>query len=350
MRFELFTFQTELDAPIDAVSQRHAQRDHLLLRVTHEGVVGFGEVSPQPHRLNGDPSLDEVVAQLTDVLLPSFVAAVSREGDVPHWSRVTRFQGSGAGANFAAAILEMAVLDWQLQRDGEALQSLWPSVHPPAIMRTVDVAWRGSLSEDVARLRVKVGAVALNASFIDHLSACQVPVILDYNCAGPSTDEIRGLLRQLDGLVDVVAVEQPFAAGNVVEHALLAKELPVPLSLDEGVRSRRDVEHIAQYGAASMVCLKPARLGGYSVTRAVAARALELGLRPYIGGFFESPLARTVNRQVAAATVSEPSDVGVVERRGESGLWRTTAFGVGVAPERALEGILRPVPQGSFEV
>jgi len=57
-----------------------------------------------------------------------------------------------------------------------------------------------------------------------------------------------------------------------------------------------------------------------------------------------------VNRQVAAATVSEPSDVGVVERRGESGLWRTTAFGVGVAPERALEGILRPVPQGSFEV
>jgi L-alanine-DL-glutamate epimerase-like enolase superfamily enzyme len=107
-------------------------------------------------------------------------------------------------------------------------------------------------------------------------------------------------------------VEQPFAAGNVVDHARLASRLTVDVSLDEGVRSVRDLQQIVRYGAAAMVCVKPARVGGLANARTIIARAQELGLRVYLGGFFESPYARRVNRALANSCLSEPSDLGDV--------------------------------------
>jgi L-alanine-DL-glutamate epimerase-like enolase superfamily enzyme len=86
----------------------------------------------------------------------------------------------------------------------------------------------------------------------------------------------------------------------------------VPISLDEGVRSPRDLEQIARYSAASIVCLKPARIGGLANTKAMAQRAVSLGLEPYIGGFFESPYARRVHRLLANNCIAQPSDVADV--------------------------------------
>ena len=116
-------------------------------------------------------------------------------------------------------------------------------------------------------------------------------------------------LASIPNSVDVVALEQPFAPGNVVDHARLAEQTEVPISLDEGVRNLRDLDQIVRYQAASLVCVKPARVGGYANARTMIERAKELGLRAYVGGFFESELARSVNRTLARYTTDEPSDI-----------------------------------------
>jgi len=75
----------------------------------------------------------------------------------------------------------------------------------------------------------------------------------------------------------------------VIDHARLAAQLDVPLSIDEGRTldpgpdpdrelSRRD-DDLRQAGAR----------GRLSNARALLARADELGLTAYLGGFFESP-------------------------------------------------------------
>ncbi len=110
--------------------------------------------------------------------------------------------------------------------------------------------------------------------------------------------------------VTVVAIEQPFAPGNVVEHARLAAAIEVPVSLDEGVRHRRDLDQIVRYRAARLVCIKPARVGGFAQARTMIERAQLLGLDAYVGGFFESPLARGANAALARHYVSLPSDIG----------------------------------------
>jgi L-alanine-DL-glutamate epimerase-like enolase superfamily enzyme len=107
-------------------------------------------------------------------------------------------------------------------------------------------------------------------------------------------------------------VEQPFAVGNVIDQARLAERLDVALSVDEGMRSLRDLAQLVRYHAASIICVKPARVGGLANARTLIVKARESGLRPYVGGFFESPYARAVHRALAANGVDEPSDVGPV--------------------------------------
>jgi O-succinylbenzoate synthase len=189
------------------------------------------------------------------------------------------------------------------------------------------VPW--SIGENAARVRVKSAPGALSVLSRDRLSNVRVPVLLDFNCSANNDDEVLELVAAVSKVAIVDAVEQPFAAGNVVDHGRLAARLEVALSLDEGVRSVRDLAQIARYGAATMVCVKPARVGGLANARTVIARAKDLGLRVYLGGFFESPYARQVNRALANSCVREPSDVGkVAVSASEESTATETSFGV----------------------
>jgi O-succinylbenzoate synthase len=169
---------------------------------------------------------------------------------------------------------------------------------------------------------------------MERLSRLAMPVLLDFNCAARDDDDVLAQVAQARRVCVVSAVEQPYAVGNVVDHARLAARLDVDLSLDEGVRTLRDVGRIVRYGAASMLCVKPARVGGLANARTIIERARSLGLKAYVGGFFESPYARHVHRALANCSTDEPSDIGEVAlANGDDGVVRTTtSFGLEPSP------------------
>jgi hypothetical protein len=84
--------------------------------------------------------------------------------------------------------------------------------------------------------------------------------------------------------------------------------------------------------------VKPARVGGLANARAIIVKARDVGLRAYVGGFFESPYGRRVNRWLAANCVDEPSDVGAVEvvLDGYEREVEETAGGFGLRPSREM--------------
>jgi o-succinylbenzoate synthase len=314
MNVTLFRQVVALKRTIRASLETHDERTRLYLRVEHEGYAGFGEVSPQPRALNGDPGVDEVLdavraglRRLEDVL--------EREGELPHWSRVARLGAETPRDNVAYSLIEMALLDRELRRDARPITDLWVPLGVTQLQQTVsvldDAPWM--VHDEAARVRVKCAPGALDAVAREHLREVHVPVLLDFNCSASNDDEVLEVVAEVAALATVDAVEQPFAVGNVVDHARLAKRLGVDLSLDEGVRSVRDLAQIDRYGAAAMVCVKPARVGGLANARTLILRAQELGLRVYLGGFFESPFARHVNRALANSCVREPSDLGEVD-------------------------------------
>lgn len=339
MRLTLWRDDVTLARGIRAAQQTHDVRARLYVRVEHDGVVGFGEVAPQPWALNGDPSIDEVLVELSDVAVPQLLAVVAREGEPPSWTRVARFSGVRSASPVATALLEMALLDRELRAAGSDVLSLWPHRYDTPMQNTVslldDEPW--VFSSDVARLRAKIAPGPLSTLALERLGELRVPVLLDYNCSVSDDHQVLEQLAQLSEFVTVDAVEQPYAAGNIIDHATLGEQLAVSISLDEGVRNQRDLEQIHRYRAANMVCIKPARVGGLANARTMVSRALELGLHPYVGGFFESPFARHVNRLLAQHCVEEPSDVGVVVTTTAPEVLELTVapggFGVSPSPE-----------------
>jgi len=318
MKLTLWRDDVTLAHPVASALQRHDSRSRLLLSVDHEGVTGFGEVDPQPFFLNGDPGIADVVQELDGIVLLQIQGAYEREGALPSWTRIARFAGSRPSSSPAICLVEMALLDRELHCGGRDLDDLWPKVFDTPLQGTAslldDDEW--ALEPTVARVRLKTKPGVVSAVALRRLAALKVPVLLDFNCSATCDADVLSQLGQIGAIVEVVGVEQPFAPGNIVDHARLAEQLDVPLSLDEGVRSVRDLAQIVRYGAAQIVCVKPARVGGYANARTVIERAKEMGLRPYLGGFFESPFARSVNRRLAEYLVDEPSDVGVVATSG----------------------------------
>lgn len=171
---------------------------------------------------------------------------------------------------------------------------------------------------------------------LERVAALEVPVLLDFNCSARSDNDVLHQVDQIGEVATIGAVEQPYDVGNIVDHARLASRLDVPLSLDEGVRTLRDLSQIVRHEAASVVCVKPARVGGLANARTLIAKANELGLRVYLGGFFESPFARRVHRTLADNCISEPSDLDDVALRENVVEVEATSTSFGVEPAAAV--------------
>ena len=343
MKVTLWRQETEIRVPVRAAGQLHKERSRLFLSVEHDGVIGYGEVAPQPEELNGDAAIIDVIDEVRVFVVPQLQQILEREGDLPSWTRAARFAGSRAASNPAVALLEMALLDRELRATVSTIDSLWPVKFNTPLQATISLIDDATFNIDptVARVRAKLSGFSLNAGALRVLGGISVPVLLDYNCSARSDADVLEQVRQIRDVADVAAVEQPYDVGNVVDTARLAEKLDVPLSIDEGLRSVRDVGQIVRYQAARIICVKPARVGGLANARTIILRAQEEGLRPYVGGFFESPYARRVHRWLANNCVEEPSDLSPVDvvNEGYSREVDTVAYGFGVSPSaEMLEG------------
>ena len=311
MKATLWRQDVTLRHAVGAAGERHDRRSRLFLAVEHDGAVGYGEVAPQPATLNGDPSFGDVLDEVRTFVLPLLDQVAAREGDLPSWSRVARFAGSRPASNPAVALVEMALLERELRVAAESIAQRWTTLFATPRQSTVSLLapdqWR--VAEGIARVRAKTAPGRPSDMALERLAALRVPVLLDFNCSATGDAEVLEQVRVVGAVCDVVGVEQPFAAGNVIDHARLAEQLDVDLSVDEGVRSLRDLDQIVRYRAASIICVKPARVGGLANARTLVTRARDEGVRAYVGGFFESPYARRVHRALCASAVDEPSDL-----------------------------------------
>ena len=70
--------------------------------------------------------------------------------------------------------------------------------------------------------------------------------------------------------------------------------MATPICLDESLDSPRAVEEALALGACSVVCVKPARLGGLGAALEVVDRCAGRGIPLWMGGMFETGYARGV--------------------------------------------------------
>ena len=122
------------------------------------------------------------------------------------------------------------------------------------------------------------------------------------------------LLKKLDDF-NLLMIEQPLAAGDLVDHAKLQRVLKTPICLDESITCLADAKHAIELGACRIINVKLGRVGGHSEAQAIQEFAAQNNVPVWCGGMLESGIGRAHN--IAMSTLQGftlPGDVSASAR------------------------------------
>lgn len=122
------------------------------------------------------------------------------------------------------------------------------------------------------------------------------------------------ILQELDNY-NLLMIEQPLAAGDLVDHAKLQKTLKMPICLDESITSLVDARHALELGSCRIINIKLGRVGGHSEARQIQEFANKNGIPVWCGGMLETGIGRVHN--IAMSTLAGfnlPGDISASAR------------------------------------
>jgi O-succinylbenzoate synthase len=154
----------------------------------------------------------------------------------------------------------------------------------------------GRLQDDVARVRA-----------VREVLGPEGRVRVDANAAW-NVDEAEHALRALSPF-DLEYAEQP--CGRLDELAELRsriRDLAIPIAADESVRKAADPLAVARAGAADLLVIKAAPLGG---VRRAAALVAEAGLPAVVSSAIDTSVGLAMGAYLAAALPDLPYDCGL---------------------------------------
>lgn len=286
-------------------------RDVILVCWTRpDGVQGWGECPTLSGSGYATETTDAAWAGLTSRMVPAVL------------------EGSAAilpGLVAASGALLDAALDAELRATGRGLAATLAegATTRTRLERCVVLADLGASPESLAARSVE--AVSAGASMVKvkiapgHdvavLRAVQdavgeVPVAADAN--GSYAD--LAAIAAVDEL-GLAYLEQPAPAGTTWDDlAAWSDALVTPVALDESLVSLDAVQSAVRAGAADVISVKPARLGGVRLAATAVALAADSGVDVFVGGMLELGIGRAAAVAVAAqAGCSLPTDLGPSE-------------------------------------
>jgi O-succinylbenzoate synthase len=139
-----------------------------------------------------------------------------------------------------------------------------------------------------------------------------IPLMADANSAFSLGD--LPLLRKLDRF-KLMMIEQPLDYDDIVDHAVLQKELETPICLDESIHSAADARKAVEMGSCRIINVKLGRVGGFSEAIRINDYCVRQGIPIWCGGMLESGIGRAHN--IAMSTLSGfvlPGDVSASSR------------------------------------
>lgn len=341
---ELRRLSLALRTPLRSAHGSESVRDLLLVRVElADGTSGWGECSALARPTYTAEYTAAAWRVLLDELVPSLLAGTP---------------SAVVGHPMAGAAIDAAVLDARLRQRGVRLVEHLGREHgrPAERVRTTAVVGRQASTDTTvaavaAHVEAGVAMVKLKVTprpeDLDAVAAVratwpELPLAVD----GNGSLDARSL-SILDGH-DLAYLEQPHAADDLLGSAASAERLDTPVALDESITSLAGLEVACALGAATVINVKPARLGGVEAAADVARTAAEAGCAVFVGGMLESGVGRAAALAVAAMpSCTLPTDLGpsarvLSEDVGEPIV--TDADGAVVVPEG--EGIgVTPLPE-----
>lgn len=272
-------------------------KDAILVSLETAAGLAHGEASPLP---GDEAAVESCWAELTESVAPRLlgtsVDCTERIGESAASWGVGRYASAGAetalwdllGQEHRVTVAQLLGADEAqigLGVESGLVLGLYPSV--VELLQAVEA----HLVEGYRRVKLRIApgrdlefARAVRRHFED------VELMIDGGGAYTSADV--SLFRELDDL-DLLMIEQPFAAGDVDGLAELQSTLATPICLDETAETHAQTEEAIRRGACRIVNLKIQRLGGLGATRAIHDLCFRQGVACWVGSTPEFGLGQS---------------------------------------------------------
>ena len=139
-----------------------------------------------------------------------------------------------------------------------------------------------------------------------------IKLTVDANSAYTLGD--MGVLKELDRY-NLLLIEQPLTAGDLVDHAKLQRELKTPICLDESITTLNDARHALELGSCRIINIKLGRVGGHTEAKLIQHYCADRDIPVWCGGMLEAGIGRAHN--IAMSTLRGfvlPGDVSASKR------------------------------------
>jgi O-succinylbenzoate synthase len=281
------------------------ERDVILVEWTRDdGVIGWGECPTLTVHGYATESTDRAWTALGAELGPAAL-----EGRMP----------LVAGVVAATAALADARLDADLRARSSSLGEHLGATRT-ALARTVVLAAVGDDPEALverARAAIDAGAELVKVKIAPGHDVVPLGHLRHALPGAALAADANGSYGHPDELAAVDALglrylEQPFPASSTWDElARQQGELTTPVALDESLVSLDALRSALLAGAAAVVSVKPARLGGIEAAGRAVEMAAEAGSDVFVGGMLELGIGRAGAAAVAALPgITLPTDLG----------------------------------------
>lgn len=316
-------------------------KEFILLEAKDEsGTVGYGE-SVAFH----SPWYNEETFRTNWHMLEDFLIPLLLNKELSHPDEVSEIFAPIRKNNMAKSTIEGAVWDIYAQLTNQSLASALGGTKTEidvgisigiqkSVEDLIDVV-RTHVEEGYKRIKVKIKPGwdvdvmrKLRETFPD------VAIMADANSAY-TLDDVE-LLKQLDAF-DLTMVEQPLASDDIIDHAVLQKELETPICLDESIHSLEDARKAVELGSTRIINIKIGRVGGLTEAKRIHDYCAEQGIPVWCGGMLEAGVGRAHN--VALTTL--PNFVLPGDTAGSSRYWEQDI----ITPEVTVDYGVIHVPQ-----
>ncbi|MEH1832587.1 MAG: dipeptide epimerase [Nostoc sp.] len=304
MQINVNLFTVNKRFPLTISRGTTAQTTNVWVRISDEGIEGWGEASPfgvGNHRQSTDAikdALEQVVSllQTFSPLQRQQIEQVLTQNQVPSAAR---------------AALDMAMHDWLGKRVGLPLWQIWGLDRNQIVPTSVTIGINSSEGAkarardwlqftDVRLFKVKLGSPdgidADKKMLLAVREEAPLPELFVDANGGWSLSDAIAMCNWLANL-GIKYVEQPLPRGQEESLAKLKQHSPLPIFVDESCFTSSDIPHLANY--VDGINIKLMKSGGLTEAMRIVHTARAYGLQVMFGCYSDSSLANTAALQLA---------------------------------------------------
>jgi O-succinylbenzoate synthase len=319
-RIELREIEMPLKAPFETSFGTATRRRILIIRVfDRNGAIGYGECTAPENPFYNHETIETAWSIITKFIVPILARSnISVSADISAALSPIRGNRMAIGAVEAAIWdLESRLLDKPLWRHLGGTRNEINCGVSIGLQSSLEVLIEKVTQEVESgyqriKLKIKPGQdIELVKKVRERFP--EILLSVDANSAYRLEQDIK-LFKALDDF-DLLMIEQPLAAGDLLDHSKLQRQIKTPICLDESIICLADAKHALELDAARIINIKLGRVGGHFEAERIQNFALNHNTPVWCGGMLEAGIGRAHN--IAMSTLPGfvlPGDVSASAR------------------------------------